>query len=49
MLDLIKDADQVPTDVQGPVRWGGTLLVCVILPTETGRLQFYHFREIHSW
>ncbi len=36
MLDLIKDTYHLLTDVQGLIRWGGTLLVCTIVFTETG-------------
>jgi membrane-associated protein len=36
MLDLIESAYRVLTDVQGLIQWGGTLLVCVIIFTETG-------------
>ncbi len=36
MLDLIKNAYHILTDVQGLIQWGGTLLVCVIVFTETG-------------
>jgi membrane-associated protein len=36
MIDLIKSAYHSLTDVQGLIQWGGTLLVCVIIFTETG-------------
>jgi membrane-associated protein len=36
MLDLIKSAYHFLTDVQGLIQWGGTLLVCTIVFTETG-------------
>ena len=36
MIDLIKTAYHSLTDVQGLIQWGGTLLVCVIVFTETG-------------
>jgi membrane-associated protein len=36
MLDLIKGAYHLLTDVQGLIQWGGTLLVCTIVFTETG-------------
>lgn len=36
MLELLKNAYHFLTDVQGLIQWGGTLLVCVIVFTETG-------------
>ncbi len=36
MLDLVRNAYHILTDVQGLIQWGGTLLVCVIVFTETG-------------
>jgi membrane-associated protein len=36
MIDLIKTVYHSLTDVQGLIQWGGTLLVCAILFTETG-------------
>jgi membrane-associated protein len=35
-MDFVKDAFQLLTDVRGLVQWGGTLLVCAIMFTETG-------------
>ncbi len=36
MLDFIRHTYQFLTDVQGLVEWGGILLVCTIIFTETG-------------
>ena len=36
MIDLLKTAYHTLTDVQGLIQWGGTLLVCIIIFTETG-------------
>ncbi len=36
MFDFIKEIYHVLTDVRGLVEWGGTLLVCCIVFTETG-------------
>jgi membrane-associated protein len=35
-MDFLKDAFHFLTDVRGLVQWGGTLLVCGIMFTETG-------------
>ncbi len=36
MLEFIRDAYHVLTDVQGIIQWGGTLMVCTIVFVETG-------------
>ena len=36
MLDFLKEAFQLLTDVKSLIQWGGTLLVCVVVFTETG-------------
>jgi membrane-associated protein len=36
MLDLLKDAFHLLTDVKGLIQWGGMLLVCSIVFVETG-------------
>lgn len=36
MIDWLRDALHVLTDVKGLIEWGGTLLVCVIVFVETG-------------
>jgi membrane-associated protein len=36
MLDLLKDAFHLLTDVQGLIQWGGMVLVCSIVFVETG-------------
>ncbi len=36
MIEFLREAFHYLTDVQGLIQWGGTLLVCVIVFTETG-------------
>jgi membrane-associated protein len=36
MIEFIRDAYHLVTDVQGIIQWGGALLVCVIIFAETG-------------
>jgi membrane-associated protein len=36
MIEFLKDAYRLVTDVQGIIQWGGTLLVCAIIFAETG-------------
>jgi membrane-associated protein len=36
MLELLRDAYHLLTDIKGLIQWGGTLLVCVIVFVETG-------------
>jgi len=36
MLDLLKDAYHLLTDIKGLIQWGGMLLVCAIVFVETG-------------
>ena len=36
MIELLREAFHYLTDVQGLIQWGGTVLVCVIVFTETG-------------
>jgi membrane-associated protein len=36
MIEFIKDAYHLVTDVRGIVQWGGTFLVCMIVFAETG-------------
>jgi len=36
MLQLLRDAYHLVTDVQGLIQWGGTLMVCGIVFVETG-------------
>ncbi|MBZ5495413.1 MAG: VTT domain-containing protein [Acidobacteriia bacterium] len=36
MLDFIRYAYHLLTDVQGLIQWGGTVLVCIIIFSETG-------------
>ena len=36
MIEFLKDAYHLVTDVQGIIQWGGTLLVCAIIFAETG-------------
>jgi membrane-associated protein len=36
MLEFIRDAYHIVTDVQGIIQWGGTLMVCTIVFVETG-------------
>ena len=35
-MEFLKQAFHIVTDVQGIIHWGGTLMVCVIIFTETG-------------
>jgi membrane-associated protein len=36
MLEFLRDAYHILTDVQGLIQWGGTLMVCAIVFAETG-------------
>jgi membrane-associated protein len=36
MLQFLRDAFHLITDVQGLIQWGGTVMVCAIIFTETG-------------
>ena len=36
MLELIRSAYHLVTDVQGIIQWGGTLMICAIVFAETG-------------
>jgi membrane-associated protein len=36
MIEFLKDAYHLITDVQGIIQWGGTFLICVIVFAETG-------------
>jgi membrane-associated protein len=36
MLELLRDAYHLLTDIRGLIQWGGTFLVCVIVFVETG-------------
>jgi membrane-associated protein len=36
MLELLRDAYHLLTDIKGLIQWGGTFLVCVIVFVETG-------------
>jgi membrane-associated protein len=36
MLELLRDAFHLLTDIKGLIQWGGTFLVCVIVFVETG-------------
>jgi membrane-associated protein len=36
MIDFIRQAFHFVTDVQGIIQWGGTVMVCIIIFTETG-------------
>ena len=36
MLEFLRDAYHLLTDVQGLIQWGGTLMVCTIVFVETG-------------
>jgi membrane-associated protein len=36
MLEFLRDAYHIVTDVQGLIQWGGTLMVCAVVFVETG-------------
>jgi membrane-associated protein len=36
MIEFLKDAYHLVTDVQGIIQWGGTFLICAIIFAETG-------------